>query len=366
MKKIILTTGGTGGHIFPMISLYQKLKEDSRVNEIRIITDDRAKKYIDIKKIKIIKSDSPFRKKGIFHFFKCLILVFFSTIYCLIFLSIFRPSIVVGSGGYVSLPVLLGALILRKKFVLYETNAVLGRVNKLFLPFCIKLFSGYPDIKGFPIKYKKKFIHVGQLVRDDFIIFSHENISIEKEKYNNDSKIFNVLILGGSQGAKVFGEKLPKCFKILSDESFKLSIHQQIQKNQIDILKEFYKNQNNIFVELFEFKKNIKDYINNADVVICRSGSSTLSELVFLNKPFIAIPFPSSLDNHQYYNAQYYEKNNCCWILDENAHDFESKIINILKDIYNSKSILEQKKNNLSNIKKINSNKNFIVELFKQ
>ena len=100
---------------------------------------------------------------------------------------------------------------------MYETNAVLGRVNRLFLPYCFKLLSGYPDIRGLPHKYLKKFYHVGQLVRDKFLQISNEIVDTNSSKIND--KVLNILILGGSQGAKVLGEKLPKCFKSLDEKN---------------------------------------------------------------------------------------------------------------------------------------------------
>lgn len=364
MKKILLTTGGTGGHIFPMLSLYQKLKLEKQVRDVKIITDQRAKKYLDIKNLKIIKSDSPFRKKGIFHFLKTLVLIFFSTLDCLFFLIIYKPNIIVGSGGYVSVPVLIASIILRKKFLLYETNAVLGRVNKLFLPYCEKIFSGYENIKYFPKKNKNKFFYSGQLIRKDFFKKIKNNFSKKIQLKKNNKNILKILVLGGSQGAKVFGEKLPLCFKILNDKNIKFSITQQIQKRQLTILKKFYK-KNNIMVQLFEFKKNIVANIQQADIVICRSGSSTLAELVALNKPFIAIPFPSSLDNHQYYNALHFLKKECCWIVDEENKDFDLKVVKILQDIYNSNTLLEKKISNLMNLKKEKVIEKFIPEILK-
>tara|TARA_B100000963_G_scaffold128400_1_gene112061 strand:- start:486 stop:1052 length:567 start_codon:yes stop_codon:yes gene_type:complete len=169
MTKILLTTGGTGGHIYPIMSLYLKLKKNEQIKDIKIFTDERAKKFISIKDIKIIKSDSPFRKRGIVHLLKTIIYIFISTLKCVYFLIIFKPKIIIGSGGYVSIPVLFASFILRKKFILYETNSVLGRVNKLFLPFCKKLLSGYSQINNFPKKYKQKFFYTGQLVRNEFL-----------------------------------------------------------------------------------------------------------------------------------------------------------------------------------------------------
>ena len=361
MIKILLSTGGTGGHIFPILSLYKELKKNENIKDVKIITDKRAKKFIDFDDFKIINVDSPFRKKGVIHLIKTFFYIFYSTFRCFLIIIFFNPKIVIGSGGYVSFPVLLACILLRKKFILYETNAVLGRVNRLFLPYCFKLLSGYPDIRGLPHKYLKKFNHVGQLVRDKFLQISNEIVDTNSSKIND--KVLNILILGGSQGAKVLGEKLPKCFKSLDEKKIKLSIKQQVQKNQLEVIRKFYNNNIKSHAFLFEFNKNIENYIIEADVIICRSGSSTIAELSILNKPFIAIPLPGSLDNHQYFNAKYFHDKDCCWLLDENTDDFEHKIITILKDIYNSDDLLNDKKNNLTRLNKKNAIKHFIAEI---
>ena len=169
MTKILLSTGGTGGHIFPILSLYKKLNKMKEIEDIKIMTDERAKIFLNTADIVIIKSDSPFRKSGHNTHDKNFFLYFYFYFKVHFFLISYKPKIIVGSGGYVSAPVLLAALILRKNFILYETNSVLGRVNRLFLPFCEKLLSGYLEIKKLPKKYKNKFFHVGQLVRNEFL-----------------------------------------------------------------------------------------------------------------------------------------------------------------------------------------------------
>ena len=358
MAKILLSTGGTGGHIFPIYSLYTKLKKMKEIEDIKIMTDERAKNFLSVDDIMIIRSDSPFRKRGIIHIIKTFFYIFISTLKCIFFLISYKPKIIVGSGGYVSAPVLLAALIMRQNFILYETNSVLGRVNRLFLPFCEKLLSGYLEIKKLPKKYKKKFFHVGQLVRNEFIEMSKTNSSIKQK-----NKVLNILILGGSQGAKVFGEKLPRCFKGLDSSKIQLSIKQQVQKKQTSKIQDFYKKNIQFNISLFEFENNIHDFIFESDVVICRSGSSTIAELSVLNKPFIAIPLPSSLDNHQYFNAKHYYDKNCCWLLDENSKNFENEMINILQDIYYSDVLLINKQNNLIKLNKKNAIENFIKHI---
>ncbi len=370
MKKILLCTGGTGGHIFPMLSLYEELKKN---NNVKIITDKRALKYLDIKDVKVISSDSPYRKKSIFHMINTIFIIIYSTIKLSFFILFFRPKIIVGSGGYVSFPLLLAATILKKNFFLYETNSVLGRVNKLFLSRCSKVLSGYEKIYNFPKKYNSKFKFVGQLVRNQFLDNRDSGIFLKNRIKKTDKKFLKILVIGGSQGAKFFGEKLPFCFRSLIEKDIYLSIDQQIQATQLDHMSNFYGNitkkfnnkyQNKFVISLFTFHKNLEEYIKKADIVISRSGSSTLSELVSLNKPFIAIPLPSSLDNHQFYNAKYYDEKNCCWILQENEMNFEIKLIRILTNVYQNQFLLETKKNNLINLKMGNPIDNFIREIY--
>ena len=145
-----------------------------------------------------------------------------------------------------------------------------------------------------------------------------------------------------------------------------LSINQQIQKEHLSQIDEFYKNNTQIEVSLFQFKNNIQDYIVESDVVICRSGSSTIAELSILNKPFIAIPLPTSLDNHQFYNAKHYFDRNCCWLLNENSEDFEQKMINIIQDIYNSDTLLTIKQNNLVKLNNKNAIDNFVKHILEE
>ena len=127
---------------------------------------------------------------------------------------------------------------------------------------------------------------------------------------NNEIEKFDslkILVLGGSQAAKVFAEELPQIFEKLKKYEIPLKVYQQCQKKQNDQLTQFYKRVN-IDYELFNFTKNINYYYSKANLVITRSGASVLGELVNVKLPFISIPLPSSADNHQYKNAEFYKK----------------------------------------------------------
>ena len=323
-KKVILSTGGTGGHIFPMIALYEYLI--SKNYDVSFVTDQRGEKYFtdNIKhKIKIFNINSPFNQKGLFKIIS-IFQLFASTIHSLFFLIKCRPKVIIGSGGYASFPILMAGYILKINILTYETNTILGRTNKFFYPFAKKLLLGFDILNKLQNKYQSKARHVGQLIRTSF-----KRNAIKKENNN----LFTILILGGSQAADFFGEDFAKLLSELDNDFFKIKIFHQCKKNQIDKLKLAYSDSVNC--ELFDFKPNIAQLMLEADIAITRSGSSAISEMVSLNLPFIAIPLPTSLDNHQYHNAKYFENKGFCWLVEQNffnLYKFKKMIIDIVSN----------------------------------
>jgi UDP-N-acetylglucosamine--N-acetylmuramyl-(pentapeptide) pyrophosphoryl-undecaprenol N-acetylglucosamine transferase len=358
-KKIILSTGGTGGHVFPMIAFYDYLV--TKNYEVIFITDQRAKKYFNKKmqnKIKIYNINSPYNKKGFLRIFAFCKLIL-STISSFFFLLKQKPKIIIGSGGYASFPVLMAAYLLGIKIVIYETNSILGRTNKFFYKFSQKLLLGFDNIKDLPMKYQHKSIYVGQLLRNSF--------NLKVKKINNKKKdFFTILILGGSQATQFFGSSLAEIFSEINNKTKPIKIFHQCKKEDIDQIKSSYGSFSNY--ELFEFKSNISEIMLQADLAITRSGSSTISEMVALNTPFVAVPLPSSLDNHQYHNAKYFEDRGCCWIVEQHqfvSEEFTKLITNIVS---NDKNHLTEKKRNMELIIKHNvfyKFENEIVKYFK-
>ena len=221
-------------------------------------------------------------------------------------------------GGYSSFPVCIAATILRIKFIIYENNLIIGKANKYLLHFAEKIFVSYTDLEGIKEKNKKKVTVVGNIIREEIIeLNNHDDL---KNKFD----IINILVLGGSQGAKIFAEKLPQVFKDLKESGIPLMVYQQCQANQEDELSKFYKNQN-IKFEIFNFTNKISDYYSKSNLVITRSGASVLGELINVKIPLIAIPLPTSADNHQYINAKFYKKKGMCFLLEEK---------NISEDLY--------------------------------
>ena len=332
-KKILITTGGSGGHAIPATILFDHLKKNF---EVFLETDKRGASFIDSKKYKYkvfssVKLDSFFTIP--INLFKIIILFVNSIIY----LKKNNFNIIISTGGYMSIPTCFAAKILGLDIFLLEPNMAIGRSNRFFLNFTKKIFCYSANLKYFPKKYEKKIIVIPSLLRKEIY-----EIKSNKEK---EYKKFKILIIGGSQGAMIFEKKIIPLIIQLS-KKINISVYHQIkfdEKKYKEISETYQKN--NINFELFNFKHNILKYISESDLVITRAGASTLAELVYLNIPFVAVPFPQSKDNHQLENANYYKNKNCCWVFEEKNFFKENSNIFLLNLVINTNEIKGKKEN---------------------
>ena len=218
-KKILIATGGTGGHVFPAYSLANYL--ENKDYKVKLTSDKRGLSYLkDYKRFNLISiSSSPLLKNNIFNFLSSITAIVFSTIKSFFLLLIQRPAIVFGMGGYSSFPVCIAASILRIKFVIYENNLVLGKANKYLMPFAKKIFVAYKDLEGVSEKHKKKVIEIGNIVREQIINSTTDNLNSK----NFDS--MKILVLGGSQAARVFADEWTEVLVKLKKSKFWIKIY---------------------------------------------------------------------------------------------------------------------------------------------
>ena len=329
-KKILIATGGTGGHIIPAYSLANYLINKNF--KVKLTSDKRGLNYLkDYKKFNIIElNTSPLIKKNFFKLIFSISKIIFSIIRSLFLLLFDRPSIIFGMGGYSSFPVCIAASILRIKFIIYENNLIVGKANKYLLPFAEKIFISYKELEGIPEKYENKIFELGNIIRETII---NSNFIDQNKRFDS----IKILVLGGSQGAEVFADKLPKIFEELKNSKIPIKIYQQCQKKQNDHLSQFYK-KTKINYEIFNFTDKIIDYYSKANLVITRSGASVLAELINFKTPFISIPLPTSADNHQYKNAEFYQKKGYGYLLEEK--DIEIKLYHIIQSMFKDKSLI--------------------------
>ena len=332
INKILISTGGSGGHVIPAIILFEHL---SKKNELYISTDKRGSRFIDKDNHKIEIIDTP-RLNNIFLLPLNLLIIFFLTIKSFFLLRGKKINILFSTGGYMSLPLILAAKILNLKIYLLEPNFILGRANRFFLKSCKKILCYTNNIKNFPKNLYDKIEIIHPLVRKGF----YYNVN------KNDGNKFNILVIGGSQGANVF-DKVLKDKLVNISKDFPIKITQQTSEKNISNLSEYY-SKNNIENVIFDFEKNLINKIRETDLCITRAGASTLAELSIMQTPFIAIPLLTSKDNHQFENANFYKRKDSCWIIEQTF--FEEEIEQFLRNILQNKNDLLKKKENLKKL----------------
>ena len=332
-KSFLITTGGSGGHVIPALILYEHLSKEANVI---ITTDKRGLKYLDDEFYKCKIINTP-RLDNIlllpFNMIKIIIL----TLKSLFLLKNKKVEKIFSTGGYMSLPLILAGKILKLEIFLLEPNQVLGRSNKYFLSSCKKIFCYNKKIINFPENLLNKMVIINPLVREN--IYKLKSSGRVKDK-------FTILIIGGSQSASIFDMNLKNSIVNISKKK-PIRIIQQTNKENISYLRNFYL-KNDIENKIFNFENNFENIIKDVDLCITRSGASTLAELSVINIPFIAVPLPTSKDNHQLENANFYKENDCCWVIEQT--NFEKKIEYLLNEILIDKIEYLKKKENLKKL----------------
>ena len=357
MKNILIVTGGSGGHVVPSTSFFEHLKYKFSVN---IVSDLRGSKFIDSNKFKYELIDVPnlFLKPYLLpiNIFK----YFLNILQSISFIKKNKTNILISTGGYMTFPFCLAAFILKKKIFLFEPNSILGRSNRFALKFSTKIICYNENLKNFPTKYNSKKIVVEPILKKEIY-------DLEKNSINQKKETKKILIIGGSQGASFFDENITDLIVEISKKQ-KLEVIQQISnENNLFLIKEKY-NKSSINCKFIKFTDNSKEIYKGVDLAITRGGASTLSELSFLNIPFISIPLPSAKDNHQFFNSEYYYKKNCCWLINQDEFKIE-KFSKMIFDIFNNYQNYSEKITNLGKITKKNNWNNInnkIIEIINE
>lgn len=339
-KKILLATGGTGGHIFPALALKAVLNKQGM--EVKVVADAKFAKFHSFDAEHIFIPSANFTDKSPLAILKSLLILAEGFLKALWLILNYKPDVVIGFGGYASYPAMFVAVILGKEIILHEANTVIGKVNKLILPRAKYLTTGFKDIQGVSEQYKDKIVYTGNPVREEILTAAKKKKSAPKDK-------LSILIIGGSQGAKVFSKMIPDAIINLPDQiKKKLSIYQQVKEEDVDSLKSKYASEH-INCEIQSFFKDMSEKLKEVDLVIARAGASTIAELIEFNLPAIFIPYPSAADDHQYYNARAIVDAGGGWIVKE-SKDSHIQILQIIKSIEQDNTILEKFSENLKTL----------------
>ena len=291
----ILAAGGTGGHMFPAQALAEELV--MRGWEVKLSTDLRGAKFTknfpDVVKVETVSS-ATFSKHGLIYKIKAFFLILGGIFASLKAFWKHRPTIIVGFGGYPTIPALAASIFMSLPRIIHEQNGVLGRVNQLFAKRVHLVACGtWPTI----IPQNITSEHIGNPVRK-------EVLSRSGSPYiPPGNHPMSILIMGGSQGAKILSNIVPEAICNLPDEILNyIRVFQQAREEDCERVKSYYSNKG-ITCEVLPFFDNIASHLSEAQLVISRSGASSVADIGVVGRPSVLIPLGSAIRDEQTLNA---------------------------------------------------------------
>ncbi|MDE8734368.1 undecaprenyldiphospho-muramoylpentapeptide beta-N-acetylglucosaminyltransferase [Eubacteriales bacterium DFI.9.88] len=331
--KVIMTGGGTGGHIYPAIAIADKLKERYPGSQILFVGTEHGleKKIVPengypiefitvagfnrknpLKNIEVMKKLSKGSKQA-----KQLI-------------KAFDPDLVIGTGGYVCGPVVRAAHKAGIKTYTHEQNAFPGVTNKLLEKYVEKMFLGFPEAQKY-FKHRKKHVICGNPVRS---VFFNADRRASRRKLGFSEDDFILLVFGGSQGAGRINKAMLSVIEVLNGME-NVQVCMATGTRYYDAILNELREERGVKladnIHILEYISNMDEYLSASDLVISRSGALTVAEVTVCGKAAIFIPSPIVTGNHQYYNAKAVADHGGAVIIEEKDMDNEKLIAQIMK-----------------------------------
>lgn len=342
--KVMISAGGTGGHIYPAISIINKIKENDKTAEFLYIgtTDRMEHEIIPKQNIPYVGIEMKGLSKNIFKDIKSCYLLSKSLIKIKKVIKEFNPDIVIGVGGYVTFPVIYMAKKLGYKTFIHEQNSIPGKSNKLLIKYTDKIAVSLPgSLEYFP---KEKTIYTGNPRSSEAI----KALPIKKYELGLTDNKQLVLIVMGSLGSMTINKELEKIALKFKDKDYEVII--VTGKDYFDKFQDIkVKN-----VRIVPFLNNMLNVLKVCDLIVTRAGASTIAEITAIGLPSILVPSPYVANNHQLYNAMELVNNKASVLLEEkdfNANNLLTKIDEVL----NNKKMLQEMHKNALKLGKPNS-----------
>lgn len=322
--RIIITGGGTGGHIVPLMAVTRELKKrDFDIlyvgSGMELEKKVAEKENIKYKSVLSGKFRRYFSYENFIDPFKIMI-GFFQAFWIIL---TYRPKVIFAKGGYVTFPAVLAGWILMVPIVTHESDVVMGLANRKEAKLAKKICVGFPidNYKDIPLD---KIIYTGNPIREEFVHAKRSNNSNKR----SDRTIPTLLVTGGSQGSRFINQTIAALLNYLT---IKYHIIHISGKNDYEWLK---KNRWPNY-DLYQYTDQMSILMKKADLIITRAGANTLAEISALAKPSILIPLPSGANDHQTANAKVYQKNNAAVVATEKGltpDNLKSIIDHLMRD----------------------------------
>lgn len=355
--KFILSGGGTGGHIFPALSIAHALKSRYPKSDVLFVG---ALGKMEMEKI----PNAGFKIKGLWisglqrkQLLKNLLfpLKLISSLIQSFFIVLkFKPDVVIGTGGFASGPIVYIASLFGKPTLVQEQNSYPGITNKLLAKKAHKICVAYEGLE--PFFPKDKIIITGNPVRQDLLNSEHNGDAHKAFEFNSEKK--TLLVLGGSLGARRINQLVEAQLPYF-------------QKNEIQVLwqcgtlyyEEYKQHQNKAGINIFAFVKRMDLAYAAADIIVSRAGASSVSELCIVGKPVIFIPSPNVAEDHQTKNAMAVSKKDAAIVISEKDLDqnFEPQFTELIKNI----SLQQRLADNIKKLAKKSATDDIVNEIEK-
>ncbi|KQL39525.1 MULTISPECIES: undecaprenyldiphospho-muramoylpentapeptide beta-N-acetylglucosaminyltransferase [Bacillaceae] len=338
--KILVSGGGTGGHIYPALALIKELKkQDSNVECLYVGTENGLEKGI------VSKANIPFKSIVITGFKRSISLENFKTVYRFLkgvsdskkIIREFKPDVVVGTGGYVCGPVVYAAAKLGIPTVIHEQNSIPGLTNKFLNRYVTKVAICFEEVAEY--FNKEKVVFTGNPRASEVLGESNPAVL---ESLGLKSGKRTVLIVGGSRGARPIHQAFLKSVNQLGEKDYQM-IYVTGEVHYDSVIEEINKVGNPENVVVKPFLHNMPEVLREVDLVVSRAGATTLAELTALGKPSILIPSPYVTNNHQEVNARSLEKNGAAIVILEKNFNSEYLVTEIEKVLLNPIKLEEMK-----------------------
>lgn len=365
--NIIICGGGTGGHIYPAITIADTIKK--KLNKNNILYNFLFIGGLNNMEMKIVPING-YKITGLWisgipkcisrNFFIFPFKIFNSYIKCKKIIKYFNPDIVIGTGGYVSAIPLYIANKMNIPTFIQEQNVKPGYTNLVLgNRYAKKIFVAYKETSlFFPIG---KTIITGNPIRNKILLNNNNNNRKEiYKKFNLDSKKLTILSIGGSQGARNINNSWRLNIKKIIKENIQL-LWQVGNLDFKEILNDVNCKHPNIVI--YNFIDKIHMAYNIADIIVSRAGGLALSEISVLGKPSILIPITKSSNNHQYENSKFFKKKNAAIII--NDKEAKEKLVDTSIFLIKNKNLKKELSKNILSINKLNASKNITNEILK-
>jgi UDP-N-acetylglucosamine--N-acetylmuramyl-(pentapeptide) pyrophosphoryl-undecaprenol N-acetylglucosamine transferase len=311
MMRFVLMAGGTGGHLFPAMALAQELRR--RGHDVQLMTDHRVAAYgadFPASATHVVPSATPSVRDPV-KFLKAGVKISFGIIVAFFKLMRVRPDAVIGFGGYPVFPPFLAARLLGIPGILHEQNAVMGRANRALGRFARRIALSFKTTR-YAEAFAQKTELIGNPARDQVkALLGTAYPALDM------AGAVRIVVVGGSQGARVFSDVVPAAVALLPDTlRARLRITQQVRLEDMERVTETYR-QAKVNVELMPFIRDLPERMAAAHLVITRSGASTVNELALFGRPSILVPLPGALDADQKNNALFIEQAGGGWIAEQ-------------------------------------------------